>query len=146
MTKRFLIFSFFVLLTVAAFGQSESKASCNPQSCGPGGTKTEEAKVIKKMRSDLGVAISKLTKFGALNEQMANMEISIGANDDESLLFIYQSVVSIHSELVRKFPSDKLLPELKNHVLQPSSNKQQLVASVKKEIKLLNDQAENFGK
>jgi hypothetical protein len=146
MNKKISMIVALTLLAVgSALAQAESKPSCNPQACGPAGTKTEEAKAITGMRSDLQAVLTKLaTTNVGVNEQLTGTEISKGSTDDESLLFIYQSAFSVHSELVSKVPSDKILPELKNHDLQPSANKQELVATLKKEIKLLNKQVERL--
>ena len=145
MKKSLFILVALTALAVGAFAQSESKASCSPQACGPAGTKTEEAKAITGMRSDLQTVLTKLAKSDAgVDEQLTGTEISKGSSDDESLLYIYQSAFAVHSELISKVPSDKILPELKNHNLQPSANKQQLVATLRKEIRLLNDQVDKL--
>ena len=120
---------------------AQEKPSCSPKSCGPENTKTAEAKVITNMRNDLQTAIGALDKTDVdLSEQLTNRQIAKGSSDDESLLIIYQTVISVRSELTSKIESEKILPALKEP-LMPTSNKQQLVANLKTEIKLLAEQA-----
>jgi hypothetical protein len=145
MKKTLIFFLVAMVMGVAMELNAQTKPGCNPSSCGPSGTKTEEAKAITDMRQDLQVVISKLAKSGTtINEQIIATQISQGSTDDESLLYIYQTAFSLHTELIAKVNAAKLLPELKSNTLQPSSNKQQLVANLKKEIKLLADQVEKL--
>lgn len=145
MKTKISIIALSLVFLGAVSASAQSSCSTSAQACGPSGTKTEEAKVITSMRSDLQTVIGKLAKSNTgLSTQITNVEISQGTNDDESLLFIYQTAFAVHAELVANTDPGKLIPELKKQNLQPSSNKRQLVASLKKEIKLLEDQAEKL--
>jgi len=147
MNKKTLVYTFSALiaLSISASAQSDLKPACNPKSCGPESTKTEEAKVISGMRNDLQMAVGKLAKLKiGSNQGWSNTKISKGENDDESLLFIYQTAFSVHAELLAKLDSEKLLPEFKSYNWEPIGNKQQLVAILRKEIKLLNDQVDRL--
>jgi hypothetical protein len=121
----------------------EKKAGCNPSSCGPGDTKTAEAKVITSMRSDLQSVIDKMAKSGkGFSQEVTNLQIEAGATDDESLLLIYQSAAFIKTELAAKLRTDELLP--RETTTKPAANKQQLVASLQKEIKALITQVDKL--
>lgn len=137
-----LTLAFFCTVTATA---QEKKAGCSPSACGPGDTKKGEAKVITSMRSDLQAVIDKMAKTSnGFSEDVTGLRIESGANDDESLLFIYQSASIVKNELASKLQADQLLQALKEPSIQPSANKQQLVASLQKEIMLLTSQVDKL--
>lgn len=139
----------FVLILVAvscftAYSQSCAQ-TCEKTSCGPEGTKKEEAAVIKTMRNDLQTVIAKMSKSSlAFDSQVKDLTIEQGASDDESLLFISQAATSIRFELLNKLESSKLVTSLKDYRPGTSSTKQQMVANLKKEIQLLAAQVEKL--
>ena len=119
--------------------------SCEKKSCGPEGTKKEEAAVITTMRSDLQTVITKISKSSvAFDPQIKEMTIEKGATDDESLLFISQAATFIRYDLLNKVESSKLVASLKEYKPSSTSTKQQMVANLKKEIQLLAAQAEKL--
>jgi hypothetical protein len=136
-----------VILSVSSYAMSAQSCaqSCDKKSCGPEGTKKEEAAVITTMRSDLQTVITKISKSSlAVDNQLKDLTIEVGASDDESLLFISQVAMSIRYELLNKVESAKLVASLKDFKPSPSSTKQQMVANLKKEIQLLATQAEKL--
>jgi hypothetical protein len=136
-----------ILLAVCSFATySQSCAqSCDKKSCGPEGTKKEEAAVISTMRSDLQTVITKMSKSSfSFDNQLKGMTIEKGTSDDESLLYISQAATSIRYELLNKVQPSKLLASLKDYKPSASSTKQQMVANLKKEIHLLAVQAEQL--
>src|SRR6476469_9767598 len=99
--------------------------SCDKKSCGPEGTKKEEAAVITAMRSDLQTVITKISKSSlAVDNQLKDMTIEKGTSDDESLLFLSQVAASIRFEFLNKVESAKLVAPLKEFRPSPSSTKQ----------------------
>jgi hypothetical protein len=134
-------FSFNAATVVA----QEMKADCNPSSCGPGDTKKGEAKVITSMRRDLQAVIDKMAKSDkGFSQDVTGLQLEAGTNDDESLLFIYQSATLVRTELTTKLQADQLLPVMKEISMKPSANKQQLVASLQKEIKAFSTQVDKL--
>lgn len=119
--------------------------TCDKKSCGPEGTKKEEAAVITTLRSDLQTVIEKASKSSvAFDNQLKELTIEKGANDEESLLYISQVASSIRNEFLNKLESAKLVASLKDYKPSPSSTRQQMVANLKKEIQLLATQAEKL--
>jgi len=120
-----------------------SAQSCEKKSCGPEGTKVEEAAVITSMRDDLQTVITKISKSSlAFDNQLKGMTIEKGASDDESLMFMSQIATLVRYEFLNKLEAAKLTTSLKDYKPSPSSTKQQMVATLKKEIQLLASQAE----
>jgi hypothetical protein len=142
--KKLIVLILLVACSLLTYSQSCAQ-ECDKKSCGPEGTKKEEAAVISTMRSDLQTVISKMSKSSFLfDSQVKGMAIEKGTSDDESLLFLSQAATSIRHELLNKIESTKLLTSLKEYKPSPSSTKQQLVANLKKEIQLLTVQAERL--
>ena len=136
-----------IIVSVTSFGaySQSCAARCDKKSCGPEGTKKEEAAVITTMRTDLQTVITKMSKTSfAFNDQLKDMTIEKGTSDDESLLFISQAAASIRYELLNKVETSKLVASLREYKPSASSTKQQMVANLKKEIQLLATQAENL--
>ena len=137
----------FVILAVsfyASHGQSCAQ-TCDKKSCGPEGTKKEEAAVITTMRNELQAVITKMSKSSLIFDgQFKGMTIEKGATDDESLLYISLAATSIRYELLDKIESSKLVVSLKNFKPSAISSKQQMVSILKKEIQLLATQAEQL--
>jgi hypothetical protein len=142
--KKLLMFTVLMLSSYLMSAQSCAK-TCDAKSCGPEGTKKEEAAVITTMRSDLQTVITKISKSSiAIDPQIKELTIEKGGTDDESLFFISQAVTSIRYELLSKIEPSKLVASLKEFKPSASSNKQQMVANLKKEIQLLASQAERL--
>jgi hypothetical protein len=119
--------------------------SCDKKSCGPEGTKTEEARVITSLRADLQAVISKMSQSGiSFEKEISQMEITKGANDDESLLFISQAASTIRYELLNKVEPTKLISPLKEYKPATFSSKQKMVSALQKEIQLLASQADKI--
>ncbi len=78
------------------------------------------------------------------SQDVTGLQLEAGTNDDESLLFIYQSATLVRTELTTKLQADQLLPVMKEISMKPSANKQQLVASLQKEIKALSTQVDKL--
>jgi hypothetical protein len=144
MKKLFVL----ILLTSVlqlAWAQSCDVKSCEKKSCGPEGTKKEEAAVITTMRSDVETVLAKMSQSKvSFDKQVAEMKIEKGQSDDESLLFLSQAVTVIRYELITKVEASRQIVALKNYKPANSSSKQQMVASLKKEIQLLTNQAERL--
>ena len=139
----------FILILLSAFVQFSWAQTCPPScdktSCGPEGTKTKEAAVITTMRTEVQTLLTKMTKSNiAFDKQIADMKLEKGENDDESLLFLSQAVTAIRYELTSRLDGSKQLPALKQFKPASSSSKQQMVASLKKEIQLLASQADRL--
>lgn len=142
--KKLIVLILVAVTSFASYSQSCAQ-SCDKKSCGPEGTKKEEAAVITTMRSDLQTVITKISKSSlAVDNQLKDMTIEKGASDDESLLFLSQIATSIRYEFLNKVESSKLVASLKDFKPSPSSTKQQMVANLKKEIQLLATQAEKL--
>ena len=143
----------FILILIASIpfissAQSCTKpegASCDKTSCGPGGTKKGEAKVITTLRTDLQSVINKMSQSSvAFDKQVSEMKLEPGNNDDESLLFISQAVNSVRYEIVTKIESSRLVSSLRDYKPASFSTKQQMVSALKKEIEILANQAEKL--
>ncbi|HYG01667.1 MAG TPA: hypothetical protein VD927_04435 [Chryseosolibacter sp.] len=142
--KKLTVLILLALCTSVTYAQSCAK-SCEKKSCGPEGTKKEEAAVITTMRSDLQTVIAKMSKSTfTFDNQLKDLTIEKGASDDESLLFLSQAATTIRYELLSKIESSKLVAPLKEYKPSASSTKQQMVANLKKEIQLLAVQAEKL--
>lgn len=142
--KKLIVLIVVAVTSFTSYSQSCTQ-SCDKKSCGPEGTKKEEAAIITTMRTDLQTVITKVSKSSLpIDNQLKDMTIEKGGSDDESLLFISQAAASIRYELLNKLESSKLVASLKNFKPSASSNKQQMVANLKKEIQLLAMQAENL--
>lgn len=146
--KKLLILIVFASVSFFSAAQSCDKPcdkACDKTSCGPEGTKTAEAKAITTLRADLETVIAKMSKSSlAFDKNLSSMKIAKGGTDDESLLLISQAVNSIRYELVNKLETTQLIASLKNYEPAVISNKQQMVASLKKEIEILANQAEKL--
>jgi hypothetical protein len=142
--KKLIVLIAIAVCFFTTYSQSSAQ-SCDKKSCGPEGTKKEEAVVITTMRSDLQTVITRMSKSSfAFDNQLKEMTIEKGASDDESLLYISQAATSIRYELLNKIESSKLVASLKEYKPLAASSKQQMVANLKKEIQLLSDQAEKL--
>jgi hypothetical protein len=142
--KKLIVLLLLAGCSFATYSQSCAQ-SCDKKSCGPEGTKKEEAAVISTMRSDLQTVITKMSKSSfSFDNQLKEMTIEKGTSDDESLLYISQAATSIRYELLNKIEPSKLLASLKSYKPSASSTKQQMVANIKKEIHLLAAQAEKL--
>jgi hypothetical protein len=142
--KKLLILTLIAIAPHFIAAQSCAQ-SCDKKSCGPEGTKKEEAAVIKSMRTDLQTVVTKMSKSNlAFDAQVKDMTIEKGENDDESLLFLSQAATTIRYELLNKVDGSKLVASLKEFKPGAASNKQQMVANLKKEIQILATQAEKL--
>lgn len=136
-----------LILTVSFYASHAQSCTqtCDKKSCGPEGTKKEEAAVITAMRGDLQAVITKMSKSSlAFDEQFKEMTIEKGANDDESLLYLSLAATSIRYELLNKIEPSKVVVSLKDFKPSALSSKQQMVSILKKEIQLLTAQAEQL--
>lgn len=136
-----------IILGVSFYTASAQSCAqtCEKKSCGPEGTKKEEAAVITTMRNDLQTVLAKISKSPvAFDKEIKELTIERGASDDESLLFISQVATSIRYEFLNKVETSKLVPSLKDYKPAASTTKQKMVASLKKEIQLLAAQAEKL--
>jgi hypothetical protein len=139
----------FILIVIASashvtYGQS-CTPSCEKKSCGPEGTKREEAAVISSMRTDVQTVLEKMAKSPiSFDRQIAAMKIEKGQSDDESLLFLSQAVTAIRYELLNKIESSKLIAALREYKPSGYSTKQQMVMSLRKEIQMIASQAEKL--
>jgi hypothetical protein len=143
--KKLLVLIAFAGASFMAVAQSGDKPACDKSSCGPEGTKTGEAKAITTLRSDLEAVITKMSQSSvAFDKNVATMKVAKGGTDDECLLYISQAVNSVRHELVSKLDPSKLIASLKKYEPAVVSNKQQMMASLKKEIEILANQAEKL--
>lgn len=127
---------FFMAIAIAP--QLVWAQSCDKKSCGPEGTKKEEAAVISSMRTDLQTVINKMsTSSVAFDQQVKDMEIEKGSSDDESLLFISQAATTIRFELLSKVESSRIVSSLKEFRPVAATTKQQMVVNLKNEIEAL---------
>jgi hypothetical protein len=136
-----------LILSVSSYAMSAQSCaqSCDKKSCGPEGTKKEEAAVIKTMRTDLQMVVAKMAKSNlAFDSQIKDLTIEKGDNDDESLLFLSQAATTIRYELLNKLERSNLVASLKEFKPGAASSKQQMVANLKKEIQVLATQAEKL--
>lgn len=143
-----------ILVVVAIAPYFVAAQSCTPScdktcdkksSCGPEGTKTEEAAVITTMRTDLQTVITKMSKSSlSFDQRVKGMKIEKGTTDDESLLFLSQAATTIRFELLNKIESARMTASLKDFKSGTAVTKQQMVANLKKEIQVLATQAENL--
>ena len=133
------------LLSSAQSCDKNAAASCDKTSCGPEGTKKGEAKVITTLRSDLQEVINKMSKSSLpFDREISEMKVVQGSNDDESLLFISQAIVTIRQEFLNKLEPSKLVTSLREHKPVGFTSKQQMVSALKKEITVLVSQAEKL--
>jgi hypothetical protein len=142
--KKLLIL--FLIAMAPQFIAAQSCAqTCDKKSCGPEGTKKEEAAVIKTMRTELQTVVAKMSKSTlAFDNQFKDMTIEKGESDDESLLYLSQAATSIRYELLNKVDRSKQVAALKEFKPGAPSNKQQMVANLRKEIQALTTQAEKL--
>jgi hypothetical protein len=142
--KKLLILAFLTMSAYVTFAQS-CAPSCDKTSCGPEGTKKEEAAVITTMRSDLQTVITKMSNSSwAFDKQVKEMSIGKGASDDESLFYISQAATAVRFELLSKVEPTRVTASLKDFKPTASPTKQQMVANLKKEIQLLAVQADKL--
>lgn len=142
--KKLLVLVLLAVCSFATYSQSCAQ-SCDKKSCGPEGTKKEEAAVITSMRTELQTVVAKMSKSSfAFDSQFREMTIEKGTNDDESLLYLSQAATSIRYEFLTKLESSKLVASLKEYRPSAAANKQQMVSSLKKEIQMLAAQAEKL--
>ena len=140
-----IVFLFILALPSYASHAQSCQPTCDKTSCGPDGTKKQEAVVITTMRSDLQTVITKMSKSSlAFDNHLKGMTIEKGTSDDESLLYISQVASSIRYEFLNKIESSRLVANLKDYKPSTFSTKQQMVASLKKEIQLLAAQADKL--
>ena len=142
--RKFLTLIVFMSVSLLTWGQSSAQ-SCDKKSCGPEGTKKEEAAVITTMRTDLQSVIEKMSKstFG-FDKQVVEMTIGKGTSDDESLLYLSQAVTSVRYELLNRLESSRMISSLKDFKPTAATTKQQMVSNLKKEIQILASQAEKL--
>jgi hypothetical protein len=134
-----------ILIALTGISSFSVAQSCDKKSCGPEGTKTEEARVISSLRADLQAVVNKMSQSGiSFEREISQMEITKGANDDESLLFISQAASAIRYELLNKVEPTKITSQLKEYKPGNLSSKQKLVSSLQKEIKILANQADKI--
>jgi K+ transporter len=140
------LFILILLSAVFQFSWAQSCArSCDKKSCGPEGTKKAEAAVITTMRTDVQTVLTKMSQSNvSFDKQVADMKIEKGESDDESLLFLSQAVTAIRYELTSRLDASKQIAALKEFKPASASSRQQMVASLKKEIQLLASQAEKL--
>jgi hypothetical protein len=142
--KKLLILAILTMFAYVAAAQA-CPQTCDKKSCGPQGTKKEEAAVITGMRNDLQTVITKMSNSSwAFDKQVKEMSIEKGASDDESLFYISQAATSIRYELLSKVGPSKVDASLKDFKPSASSSKQQMVSNLKKEIQLLAVQADKL--
>lgn len=154
--KRLLVLIVTVCSSLYSVAQSNDKSpccdpsccvkpSCDKTSCGPAGTKTAEARTITNLREELETVISKMAMSStAFDRNIAAMKVAKGSTDDESLLLISQAVAAVRNEMVNKVDRSKLVASLMTYEPAVPSTKQQLVASLKKEIESLTSQVEKL--
>jgi hypothetical protein len=131
--KKLLILAFLTMSAYVTFAQS-CAPSCDKTSCGPEGTKKEEAAVITTMSNS----------SWAFDKQVKEMSIGKGASDDESLFYISQAATAVRFELLSKVEPTRVTASLKDFKPTASPTKQQMVANLKKEIQLLAVQADKL--
>jgi hypothetical protein len=78
------------------------------------------------------------------DKQIVEMKIEKGGTDDESLLFISQAATNLRYHFLSQIETSKLVNSLRNYKPENFSSKQQIVAALKKEIQILNSQAEKL--
>lgn len=140
--KKLILLIILAGASFASYSQSCAQ-SCDRKSCGPEGTKKAEAAVITTMRTNLMGVIDKMSKSTlTFDDRVKGMKIEKGTTDDESLFFISQAAASIRYELLTRVDPARVVASLKEYRPAASSNKQQMVASLQQEIKLLTAQAE----
>jgi hypothetical protein len=133
------------LIALTGLSYFSFSQSCDKKSCGPEGTKTEEARVITSLRADLQAVVNKMSQSSvSFEKEISQMEITKGANDDESLLFISQAASTIRYELLSKVEPAKIISSLKEYKPANSSSKQKMVSSLQKEIQILASQADKI--
>jgi hypothetical protein len=142
--KKIIVLIVFTVSVCATYAQSGA-SGCDKKSCGPEGTKKEEAAVITTMRTDLQTVIARMSKSALpFDRQVKGMTIEKGTSDDESLLYIAQAANAIRYEILNKTEPAKLFDSLKDYKPSASATKQEMVANLKKEIQLLAAQAEKL--
>jgi hypothetical protein len=142
--KKLLVLAILTMSAYVASGQSCAQ-TCEKKSCGPEGTKRDEAAVITTMRNDLQTVITKMSKSHvAFDKHVKELSIEKGASDDESLFYISQAATSIRYELLSKIELSNQVASLKDFKPSPAFTKQQIVANLKKEIQMLATQADKL--
>ncbi len=142
--KKLIAITILTMAAYSLYAQSCAK-TCEKKSCGPEGTKKEEAAVISGMRNDLQLVITKISRSSLnFDSQLREMKIEKGANDDESILFISQAAASIRYEILNKVEPSNLVASLKDFRPASPSSKREMVANLKKEIQVLAAQAEKL--
>lgn len=136
----------FLLAGMLFFGavesaMAQSKPGCDPKSCGPDNTKVEEAKVITDLRDQLQSAINKMGSSSyAFDKGIKTYQIPKGSSDDESVLFISQTITCVKRHLKATLPEEKILIELKEGNPALTESKQQVIAQIKKDILFIEKQ------
>ena len=139
--KSIALAAIMTLVSFAALSQSCASSCSTASACGPGNTKKGEAKAIADLRTSLQEVLNgfSASKY-AQNSTLIHVKLEAGSTDDESLLFLVQVSNAVRTELTSKIPGELIHQGLKNYEPKPALNKQQLVASLRTDIKLFQDQ------
>lgn len=125
----------------ACCSDKTEKSGCSPGSCGPHNTKTEESVAVTKLRQDLQTNLNLLKKSKVnINTSFKNLKLAKGNNEEESLLIIMSTLISLKAEIIEKTPSAKILPEFKANSNLSSSSKREMMIFLIKQNELLEKQ------
>lgn len=146
MKKKMNVMLFFALLLSGLTNAlAQTPPVCKPSSCGPGNTKTEEAAVITDLRKEVEFVMAKMAESKiAFDKDVTGFQIPKGSSDEESLLFLSQTLGMLRGEMRFKIPSEKVSADFINYNPKPVKSKQELLVNLKKETALLKAQVQKL--
>lgn len=142
-----LVIVMLMVLSLGSYAQSSANAKpgCDKTSCGPEGTKKGEAVAITNLRTDLEGIKLRMAKTGvSFNKELLETPIAKGSTDDESLLYLLQTVSVMRQELTTKLDRTRLSTDFVSNSPVAFSSKQQLMVALKKEVQLINEQLDQL--
>ncbi len=147
MRMKKLMIVLLMVISVGAVAQNtnSAKPGCDKTSCGPEGTKKGEAVAITSLRTDLEGIKSRMAKTNVVfSKELLESPITKGSTDDESLLYLLQTVNAVRQELTVKLDRARLSADFVSNSPVSFSTKQQLMVALKKEVQLINEQLDQL--
>lgn len=119
------------------------KSACKPSSCGPEGTKVEEAAIISHLRTEV-VTLHKTaqSKSSILNLSLNAVDVKelSGSNDDESIRIMAQFLSRFHNKVLSSIPTNKLNPQVGKLDFEMNDSAARVVSRLMQNVLILQEQ------
>jgi hypothetical protein len=133
------------LLVLAGSVIAQTATSCQPASCGPEGTKTEEAAVITKLRTDvLALQHDIQSKKLKVEVEMATSEELRKPSDGESLLVLGSQLWQLHTALSNAIPADMVQEDFNKLKFNLRDSGAQLVSNLNQNLNVMKKQLDSL--